>query len=197
MKKQFFALAAVGIAACCLGACKNADDNSEYDALNTMLKASYSEIEITVTDTFAAGDVLESKFVITYAERSITVDYTVEQFVEISLDWPTSTGAKQTFSGSAVIVGEAVAVKGDQIDYDFVKLAHPSYNFQKKYFKNAQLTANYMQADVDNPKGFMGNKITCSKMKVSANFLEAFSQLEISYISSAGNQINYKYAFTL
>lgn len=196
MKKQFFALAAIGVAACCLGACEQSNDKAEYEALNDMLKASYSEIVLTVTDTFPAGDFLESKFTIAYSSGSVTVNYEVEQFVEISLDAPASTGTKTTLTGSAVIVFDVVAVTGDEVDLDFAQIAHPSFSFKKKYFKNAELTGNYFSADVDNPKGFMGTKSSYSGMKVSATFLDVFSELEISYNSASGNQVKYSYAFT-
>ena len=198
MKKEFFALAVVGVAACCFGACKQSNDKAEYEALTKKLKASYSQIELTVTDTFPAGDSLQSKYTMSYSSNSITVNYEVEQFVEISLDAPASTGAKTTLTGVvAVVQYDIVSVAGDEVDLDFYAIAHPSYTFDKNYFKNAEWTGNYFTANVDNPKGFMGSKINCKNMKVAVIFNdEVLDKLEISYNSASGSQIKYSYAFT-
>ena len=194
MKKQIFALVAVGVAACCLGACKKNNNNEKYDELNAMLHADYSQIVITVTDTFDEDTVLESEYRISYSADTILVEYSVEQFSEISLDNPTQSVITRLV-GEATIKGEEITFDGDTVPMT-AGIAHPSFVFNVNYFKNADLAGNYLIADVKNPSAFMGTELTCSDMKVRVTFLEVLLKLDISYISASGSQVKYSYAFT-
>ena len=196
MKKQFLALAAVGVAVCCLGACKSKNGGDEYDALNRMLHTSYSQISITVTDTFDESTSLESVYLVTYSGNFATVDYRVEQFTEISLDQPAS-GVKTTFTGKATIQYDTVRIEGDSVDIDFYSIAHPKLTFKKDSFINAQLSDIYLIADVANPSAFLGTEIDCSNMTVTALFNEVFENIQVNYTSEGGNEVNYTYIFTV
>ena len=198
MKKRFLAFAAIGVAVCCLCACaKKTDngDNAEYDALNAMLKADYSQIALTVTNTYDEDTSLKSEYTITYSDTQITVEYSVERFVEISLDKP-STEVKTTLTGVAVIVDGNVSFTGDDVGIT-ADIAHPRLTFKKDYFKNAELTGNYLIADVKNASAFLGSQINCTDMKVTAIFLDMFNDIKISYISESGNKVEYVYKFNI
>lgn len=200
MKKQILAFAAIGVAACCLGACTKVDkdkDNSfvnEYDNLNAMLNANYSQIEITVTDTFDENTSLKSDYIIKYSDSQIKVEYSVEEFAEVSLDG--TSDLITTLKGEAVIKDGAISFDGDKVGItaDIAKLG---LNFNENFFTNAQLTGNYFIADVEFASAFLGSAIECSSMKVNATFFEVFYDIQITYVSESGNNVEYTYIFTL
>lgn len=194
MKKSLFAIAVIGISVCCLGACKNAD-NAKYDALNAMLDASYSKLEITVTDKFDEDTTLTSVYTINYSASQITVEYTVERFVELSLDGSLS-GNKMTLVGEAVIKDGEISISGDDVGVT-AAIARPQLTFKKDYFENTQLTGSYLIADVKNASEFLGSQTDCTDMKVKAIFLEVFYDIEISYISEVGSEVKYTYEFKI
>lgn len=196
MKKQLFTVAAIGVAVCCLGACKKSQaDNSEWAALNAMLDYNYSQIEISVTDTFDEYTSLKSEYVIDYSDSQITVTYSVEKFVEISLGNPVSN-EKTTFTGKAFINGGSIALIGDDIDIT-ADIADIGLTFKKSYFRNVNLTGNYLNADVENVSKFIGSKLVCSNMKVEAFFLEVFDNIKINYVSAIGSSVEIYIDFTL
>ena len=198
MKKRLLTIAAIGVAVCCLGACKPASSGTaadEYDDLNAMLNADYSQIVLTVTNTYDEDTSLKSEYTITYSETQITVEYSVERFVDISLDNP-SKEIKTTLSGVAVIINDDISFNGDEVDIT-AEIAKPGLTFKKDYFKNAQLTGNYLIADVKNASAFLGSQLNCSDMKVNAIFLDMFYEIQISYISESGNKVEIEYLFNI
>ena len=197
MKKGLLTIASICVAACCLGGCSTPDKNpvDEYDFLNKMLDLNYSQLEITVTETIDESTSLNSEYLITYSESVIKVEYSVEKFVEISLDDP-ATESKTTLTGTAIIVDGFLSVIGSDVGIT-KDIAKVSLNFKKKYFENDLLNSSDFEADVKDVKGFLGSKITCSDMKVTANFSGAFSQIDITYISNLGNAVEYKYNFKI
>ena len=193
MKKPIIMLAAVCAAACCLSACTN-----EYDALNAMLDADYSQIVITVTDAFDENTRLQSEYVINFSESETTVNYTVEKFVAIgdSLD-ALLTDTKTVLTGEAVIQGGViVSVNGDETDLPAL-VTKRGLNFKKRYFQNAQLTGVYLEADVKNASGFLGSDLSYTNMKVRATFFNVFENIRITYTSESGNEVEYNYVFTI
>lgn len=198
MKKQFLAFAAIGVAVCCFGACaKNTDNggNDEYDALNTMLKADYSQIALTVTNTYDEDTSLKSEYTITYSDTQITVKYSVEKFVEISLDNP-SAEVKTTLTGVAIIKDGDITFTGDDAGIT-ADIAYPGLTFKKSYFKNAQYADMYLIADVTNASAFLGSQLKCTDMKVKAIFLDVFHEIQISYVSEIGSKVEYAYTFNI
>lgn len=193
MKKTFFMLAVVCAAVCCLSACTN-----EYDALNAMLNADYSKIVITVTDTFDENTRLQSEYIMCFSENETTVNYTVEKFAIIGDSFDNLiTDVKTVLTGEAVIRdGVIVSVNGDDVNLPAL-VTKRGLNFKKRYFENVQLTGLYLEADVKNASGFLGIGLTCSNMKVQATFLKVFDNICITYTSESGNQVEYKYVFTL
>lgn len=199
MKKSIILIASVCAAACCFGACENnVADTSQYDQLNEMLNASYSQIVLTVENTFDEHTSLKSEYVINYSESVVTVNYTVEKFATIEADLDgTLSDIKTTLVGEAKIKdGVVFFVEGDDISLT-ADIAQPGLTFKKEYFENVDLTGVYLMADVKNASAFLGSQITCTDMHVKATFLEVFYNIDITYTSAGGSQVAYSYAFTL
>lgn len=193
--KKFIAVIAVIAAACCLGACKGKKEEQtfdQYQALNEMLGASYSQISLTVTDTFDENTSLKSEYTIKFSDSETTVQYSVERFAGLSLD-DTSSDVKTTLTGTAVIKngkvtgGEEVGITAD--------MAKTGLTFKEEYFENITINGVSLKADVKNASAFLGSDIVCSDMKVEAKYLILFNTIEISYTKN-GNKIEYKYVFT-
>lgn len=200
MKKLILKSLAACAAVCCLGACNPLEKESainQFDALNAMLNASYSQIVITVTDSFDEHTALNSKYIIQYSEDCITVNYTVEKFSALTLDEPL-TDMKTTFIGEAVIKdGVMTIVNGDDIHLTAADIVKTGLTFKEEYFENTQLSGIYLKADVKNPSAFLGSQLSCTDMKVDATFLEVFYDILITYVSDNGNKVEYKYIFTI
>lgn len=194
MKKIIFIIAAVCTAVCCLGACNKSESDS-YDSLDEMMKVSYSQIDVSVTDTFDENTSLLSEYKISYSGKNATVTYAVEKFSALGLDDPLP-GFKTTMRGEAVIEnGEVVSVNGDKVELP-VAVTKPGFTFKKKYFADAKLTGAYFIADVKEPNRFFDADLSCSNMKVKATFLEVFHDMRITYTSASGSEVEYKYTFT-
>lgn len=197
MKKKILAVAALCAVAVCSGACNTSSGRAEeYDALNSMLALNYSQITLTVKNTFDENNTLVSKYVIDYSGENVTVNYSIERFSVISLE-PTSGGVKTTYTGEAVISGGAVTItEGDNVSVN-ADIAERRINFKEEYFANADMTGIYLKADVNNASGFMGSDIICTDMKVDATFLEIFYNLKITYTADRGNKVELLYVFSL
>ena len=195
MKKSVFALATIGIAVCCLGACKTKDVDEQYNELNAMLQANYSEIVIRMTDTFDKDTSLTEEYRMSYSSTTVFVEYSVERFVEISIDNP-SSDLKTELKGIATIKDGSISFNGDEVPGMTADIANISLNFNKSYFAKAEFEDKSFTADVSSPSGFMGSALLCTNMKVNAAFDEVFSSIQISYTSPSGSQVKYSYTFT-
>ena len=195
-------LAAVCAAACCLSACDNSGNQPSggsasdgYDTLNAMLSANYSQITLTVTDTFDERTSLKSEYAINYSDSGITVNYTVEQFAEMDLNNP-SADIKVTLSGEAKIEdGVVTVVSGDDVNLS-ASIARVGLVFKKEYFNNAVLSNVLFRADVTNPSAFLGSESACGDMKVESTFGQLFNYIHITYNSAEANKVDVKYIFT-
>lgn len=197
MKKQVFNIAAVCTAVCCLGACTVEKQSSEYDALNEMLNATYSQVVITVTDTFDESASLNSEYIIHYQDSGIKVYYTVEKFAEIddSLESLLSD-MKTTLTGEMTIKsGSVVSVNGDDIGLT-ADMTKGGFSFKEEYFEDAQLSGVYLKADVKDASAFFGHGINCTDMKVQATFLDVFYDIQVTYTSEMGSKVEITYTFT-
>lgn len=196
MRKSILMIAAASVAACCLGACTvSCNDQSEfykYEQLNSMLSEKYSQISLTVTDTFDEDTTLKSEYVFKYSESEITVEYSVERLTGLSLDEP-SADFKTTHKGTAVIKDGAVT-GGEEVGIT-ADMASLKFNFKESYFENATLTGVYLKADVKSVGSFLGLALDCTDMKVYAEFLEVFYNISLSY-KQGDNKIVYDYVFT-
>lgn len=196
MKKimKGFAVAAIAASVCMLAACGVRAKN-RYDALNEMFAAHYSEIVLTVTDTFDEDTSLTSVYTFSYpSAENVVIHYTVESFGEISLDGGTE---KVTRTGTALITdGELILTTGDDIGIP-ESFAKKGLTFRAEYFGNAQLTETAFSADVTNVSAFLGCELACSDMKVSASFADAFENLTVSFAAADGSAVEFCYEFTL
>ena len=195
MKKSFLLVSAICASACALSACGSRGDKgpSTYDKLNSMLEESYSQISISINNTFLDEDVtLESVYMLIYSQSQITVQYKVERFAEISLDNPTSA-VKTTYTGTAVIAGDTVT-GGSEVGLT-ADIAQLNLVFKEEYFENITLESGSISADVTNVSGFLGTDLTCTEMKVEAEFSNVLNGITVTYKQS-GNEVEYKYVFT-
>ena len=169
------------------------DDTSKYDELNAKLDLKYSQIVLTVTNTYDEESTLTSEYVMEFITGGVKVNYSVEKFAEISLDSPVYE--KTTIVGEAVIAGGNIAYKsGEAVPLDALTTG-AGLDFKKEYFANAELTDSYFKADVTNPGGFMGSSLNCSDMKVNATYINAFNAIAITYKAQSGHQVEYLYVF--
>lgn len=199
MKKTIFAIAAACAATACLSACNLSCDGNKpsynyYDAINDMLNASYSKIDISVTNTFDTDTELVSTYEMIYAGDEITVNYSIERFTGISLD--TAGTEKSVTTGTASIKNGAVVSDDKQM---LEVIPGTKFSFKAEYFTNVNedIIDMMFQADVLNPSGFMGTEIKCTDMKVNAEYLNVFSEMEVTYTGDAGNSVKIVYNFTV
>ena len=196
--KKVLLISLICAAACSLSACTlslggNKTSKSEYDELNSMLSANYSQIEITIKNNFTEEDItLESKYTVKYSQSEITVEYRVERFTEFTLENP-ETSVKTVYEGTAVIVGGVIS-GGEDINLT-ADIARLSLTFKEELFENVTLTGMYLDADVKNASGFLGTNISCTDMHVYAEFLTFFYNITVNYRQS-GHEIEYSYVFT-
>ncbi len=169
---------------------------NEYEFLNKMLDLSYSKITLTITSKFDEETSLTSKYVMSYSEKNVTVDYTVERFNQISLDKP-NTEVKSTFTGQAVIENGSSVTSNTGDVVITPEIAKIDFDFKKECFENTELTSLYLKADVKNAKDFMGANIESQDIKVYAEFLDAFYQIKVNYTNQNGTLVEYNYEFTL
>ena len=194
MKKKWImaAVCAAAVAAVVLGGCGDDD----YAFLNDMLKADYSEVVLTVTDTFDAQTSLTSVYTISYEDARVTVSYRVEEFAPLGLTGG-SADFKRVRTGKAAIEGgEVTVLEGEDVGLD-AAVAERGFTFREGYFQNAELTGSYLSADVKDPGAFLGTATDCTDMHLWATFFECFYTIEISYTSASGSAVEIAYEFTL
>lgn len=193
--KKLIPAVTVLCAAAVLGGCKT-KQNNEYDALNKMLDHDYSQIVLTVTNDFGGDAVLVSEYTMKFSEGGATVNYSVERFSELSLG--SAVAEKTTLTGEATVIGGKVTyVSGDEVDLSAVT-ASGGFDFQEKYFENADLTGVYFKADLKNASAassFLHTDVQCTDMKVFATFLNHFYNIQITYKSESGSLVEYNYDF--
>ena len=195
MKKVIILILSICVAMCALSACKSSckiKETDKYQLLNSMLEENYSQITISVNNTFTDEDItLESVYTVKYSQTEITVEYKVERFASLSLDNPT-TEVKTVIEGTATIKDGVVSGGEDAgITADIAKIG---LSFKEQYFKNVLYTGKYISADVTDASGFLGTELTCTDMHVEAKFNKVFTSIEISYVQG-GNEVEYSYVF--
>lgn len=195
MKKLFFMLAALCVAAGCLGGCGEKKD--EFSSLNEMFRADYSQIVLTVTDTFDEDTALKSEYVISRGDEGAVVDYAVERFAAFDLQGDLQTASpKTTLTGKATFKdGFLISMEGDEASLP--RVIATGLTFKKEYFDNIELSSLYLRADVVDPSGFLSSEIACNGMKVAATFLETFYEISVTYTSENGNFVEFQFDFTL
>lgn len=198
MKKSILIISAAAacVAACSLGACScNNKKTSEYDALNAMQDATYSQITLTVTETYSDGLSLESNYFIEYSEDEITVEYTFERFSSLSIG-DSSTNFKTLHTGAATIKNGEVIVAGEDAGVT-ESFANPKFTFRKDNFENAVFeNGTSFSADVKNAASFWGLAVSYTDMKVYAVWVnDEFSTIKINYTQN-GVAVEYRYIFS-
>ena len=195
MKKPVLLISAICVSACALSACNACGEKevSVYDNLNSMLVASYSQISISVENTFTDADItLESVYVLIYGEDTITVQYRVERLSGLSYDNPT-TEPKYATEGTAVI-SDGMITGGNDVGLT-VYIANIPLEFNEKYFSNIVLDETSLSADVTKTSEFLGSKVDCTDMKVIAKFSDVLESITVTY-NLDSQKVEYRYVFT-
>lgn len=201
MKKSILAVVGVCAAACSLVACVSYEkqpETDEYKFLNDMLSADYSQIVLTVTDTFDEDTSLRSVYTMTYSGINVKVEYEIEKFsqFDLSLDG-TVEEVKTTLKGEILIQGGVVTSRdGDNVDLTEA-VADLRFSFKADLFENAELNGNFFKADVKEASRFLGSELTCTDMKIYATFIEVFNEIQITYTSESGSSVKFGYIFSL
>ena len=192
MKKSVLLISAICAFACALSACGKKEVNA-YDKLNSMLDASYSQITISIDNTYTEEEItLESVYMLIYSQSEITVQYKVERFAEFTLENPT-TDVKTTYQGTAVIVGGIIS-GGSEVGLT-ADIADLSLEFKEAYFENITLDSGSLTADVKDVSAFLGTELVCTGMKVEAKFSDVLESITVTY-SQSGHEVVYSYIFT-
>lgn len=195
MKKLLLPVAAV-CATLFAAACKPASD---FDALNDMLHADYSEISVSVKNVFDEDTFLESAYTFYYTEEGVRIRYSVERFLPLSEDLTLDESISSS-RGKTTLKGEALAGEDGIITVGGIGLSdrgEMGITFREEYFENADRTDCTLVADVKSPGAFLGVDLDCSAMRMKAAFLTAFLSMEIFYISEGGSTVEIQYIFSL
>lgn len=197
MKRSFAALVIAGslifgLCACDMGTMPETD---RFEPLNAMLEADYSEVVLTVKNTFDDDTFLESRYVITDAEEGRRVQYTVERFLPLSME-NEGEEMKTVASGEAVFRGGRLLTQtGDAADLP--SIVGGGLHFEEAFFENVLLSGVRFAADVRQPSAFLGEEIACTGMKAEATFLEVFFDLTVTYLSDTGSAVEMRFVFDL
>lgn len=202
MKKSIFAILAV-FTACAAAAgvsgCKSCDDDEGPDAygkIQGLLDKNYSQITLTVTDTFSEELSLVSAYTVSYGESDVTVEYSVENFTSLSLD--ASDPQLKTVKKGSVVIKDGVVVKqsGDSNVFSYDLVSAGGLNFKEEYFSAVTVNDVTFKADVTNPSGFFGVTLACSEMKINSIYADYLAEIVVTYTSSGGHAVEYEYKFT-
>lgn len=190
MKKSIFA--AVTILVLCAALLCACSGEPNLNKLNDMVKASYSQMKLSVNTVFPDA-ILCNTFDVSRAGSESTVKYHLEKFAQLDIDNPVSS-SKEVVEGTAVVKDGAVAeVSGVNLN----KLITVNMRFQNDYFANLKLTDSRFTADVTNPTAFFGvSTFDGSKVKVDVNFGEVLQNIVVNYLSANGANVTITYEFT-
>lgn len=201
MKKSIFsilALCTACAAAAGLSGCKSCDDDGPdaYGKIQEILNKNYSQIVLTVTDTFAEGVSLQSVYTVNYGESDVTIEYSIEKFTSLSLD-AASPQFKTVKTGSVVLKdGVIVKQEGDSADFSYELISAGGLNFKEEYFTAVTINNVSFKADITNPSGFFGTAVDCTGAKIQSVFADYMAEIVVSYTSSSGSSVEYEYRFT-
>lgn len=201
-----FAAMLIGSLLCCT-ACGQPEQPPQEDglaAVEQLFRLDYSDVLLTVTDTFGEGLSLSAEYRLFPTEGGFTATYRVERFIDLSKEEKGGDSlrsddplrpVKRVISGSvAVQEGNVALIEGEEAGLPAALLG-TGLSFREQFFENAELTGVFFRADVKDPSGFLGTPSAASGMKVEVAFLEVLLSLEITYTSEAGSAVVYEYEF--
>lgn len=193
MKKIISVLAVLCLLILVFCACDVLGDSS-FGALNDKLSEYYSGWTLTVT-TIKNDVSLTNEFDISRVGEGYEIDYTLEKLNELSID--ASSEFKSTLDGKALVRdGKVILAEGNSTDVDLSGMTEIGMKFDGAYFSDVSFTTSMFKAEVTSPKDFLGKDVECSDMTVTASFGEkTFKYITISYTSSDGAKVTYRYDF--
>lgn len=194
-----FAACSACVVAAGLSGCKSCGDDesvSAYDKIQNILAKNYSQIVLTVTDTFDEETSLASTYTLNYGENDVTVEYSVEQFTSLSLD--AANPQFKTVKTGSVVIKDGVVVKqsGDSTVFSYDLVSAGGLNFKEEYFSSVIINDVSFKADIINPSGFFGTTVACSNAKINSIYADFMAEMVVTYTSASGHSVEYEYKFT-
>lgn len=196
MKKGFLLVSVLlALVLVCLAACTSLD--STLSNINKLLKADYSQVTVNVT-TKTSKITLNGEYKFTFDGDTTTIEYSYDKLNELNASGDNADGFKSTVTGTAVVKDNKVTSNGETIDMPLGELDFTGLSFKEGFFTNATYSATTFEADVTNPKGFVGNNnFVCSDMRVKTQFTNnSMTEIVLSYVSSTYANVTISYSFT-
>lgn len=199
-KKLFLVVTCLLLVALTLVGC--ADYSQQFDKLNKLLNANYSQMNLTVTVTQDSNE-FTSVFDVEYgADDSSTIQFTIRRLATFSNDGTLPDNFIETFEGSATVKnGQVTNVSGDlPDDVTLARFTGIGIKFNQNYFSKVKPTDNTMTVNVSNPKAFMGQTgFVCKPdtMVVSVRWHnDGIEYVRIQYTATNGSKVVMMYTFT-
>lgn len=176
-------------------------DDNVYGKLNKLMDSGvYNYLQITVTTELDELTELESVYVYTETGSGLKIEYSVEkleQFEQVDGVWVSPDNMISTTVGSVVVKdGALVSSEGDEAPFDLKDATLPHFDFKESYFKGAVNEDGHFAASVVSPGAFMGTYNPCSAMTVDVLYHQfTITDVQLSYVSSEGNQVTAKYEY--
>lgn len=196
MKKRILLVSAVLVLVLvCLAACSGLD--STLTNINKFLKNDYSKVTVNVT-TQTSKVTLNGVYNFSFDGDTTTVEYSYDKLNELNASGDNADSFKSTVTGTAVVENGKVTSNGDSVDLPLGELDFTGLSFKEGFFAKTTVTPTTFEADVTNPKGFVGNSdFVCSDMHVKAQFTNnSLTKIEITYVSSDYSNVTISYTFT-
>ena len=196
MKKKIVLVAAVlALVLICLTACNNIEGT--LSNITKLLQEDYSVITLNVT-TKTAEVTLNGTYTFTFGSGVTTVNYRYDVLNELDINGNNADEYKQTIRGTATVYDDGTMMEnGSVVNLPLSEIDFTGLSFKAGFFANAKVSVDTFEADVKNPKGFIGNSdFICSKMHVRVSFDgDSLSVLKITYVSANNNEVAVSYMF--
>lgn len=181
----------------CLSACK--DNTETLRKLNTMQREDYSKLSVEVT-TVKDGLTLEGSYGFTVNGDKTDVTYAYDKLNGFDVSGNAVTAPEQfksRLTGTAVVKdGAVVEINGEAIDPQLLtQLQSASFTFRQSLFANVKTTNYTFEADVVNPKEFIGDdNFGGTDVKVRIGFRKSLDKIELTYKQNGASvSVTYKF----
>ncbi len=193
MKKIYILLVAVilTLTLVCAAACESEELTEQ---INEALKKDYTSVTVN-TVVKMESYTLNGVYNIRYDGDSATVEYTFDKFNTLDPNGDNSDSLISTVSGTASVVDGKIV--GEDVDLNAGVLAYTGFSFKKNFLKVTNDSRTVLNAQVLNPKAFVGNNdFGGTDMTVSVICGGGILQkLAVEYTSVQGANVSVTYLF--
>lgn len=194
-KKIINVLSILALFAILLCAC-GVDDADNYEKLNKLILDAQSDFTVSVTMEFDSDVSLLGVFEVVSNGSEKTVNYSIEQFVELDIS-DVSENQKEVITGTATVQNGNVFGGDNAEDIDFISIASPEISFVSDYFDKAKFENGSFSADVKNCRDFLNTvEFSGSEMTVTVKFGDSLKTIELVYTSTDGAEVKVVYDFS-